>query len=81
MSYCGHLHNETPQAELGASVGYCIYTWPSQDRNNMHSAQLQNRAEHGLHSTVHHLLFGTQSCSLQVLQTDDVFGLIMVSNF
>ena len=35
----------------------------------LHWAQLQSRDEHGLHSTVCHLLSGTQSCGLQLSGT------------
>lgn len=67
-------------AELRLSTGYCIYTWTSRSRCEPHSAQLRNKAEYGLHPNVHHLLCGTQSCGLQVQQTEDTFWVMMMPN-
>ena len=71
----------TPAKISWLGMGYCVYIWPYQDGCELRLARLQCMVECGLHSTVHPLLSGAQTCGLGVQQTDDVAGAMMTSNF
>ena len=51
---------------VGLSTEYRVYTWLSWDRCEPCLAWLWTRAEQGLHSTVHHLLSGTELWSASI---------------